>query len=46
MFCVWISEVKPAEPEFSFLSYPNNSLIILSIPAVKAQPVGSAKTFF
>lgn len=28
-----------------FLPYPNNSLITFSIPAVKAQPVGSKMIF-
>lgn len=45
MLCVWIIGVRPAEPEFSFLLYPNNSLIILPLPAVKAQPVGSEMIF-
>lgn len=45
MLCVWIIGVRPAEPEFSFLLYPNNSLIILPLPAVKAQPVESEMIF-
>lgn len=45
MFCVWIIRVKSAEQKLSFLPYPNNSLITLSLPAMKAQPVGSEMIF-
>ena len=45
MLCVWIIGVRPAEPEFYFLLYPNNSLIILPLQAVKAQPVESEMIF-